>query len=67
MKTQGEYLLHKGLHCPFCDSEDISASEGMEQDGPTASQRIHCDTCDKQWDDLFTLTGFDDLFDHGAE
>jgi transposase-like protein len=51
------YLKGRGHRCPFCGSEQIEADAGVEVDSGIAWQRIDCHECDREWDDLYTLTG----------
>jgi transposase-like protein len=55
--SDGEYLSHKGTHCPFCDSEHIHGGS-VEIDGGSAHQEVTCHTCGKSWADLYNLVGY---------
>lgn len=55
--TDGEYILHGGTHCPFCDSEDIEGGP-VEVDAGCATQEIDCHTCGKSWNDQYKLVGY---------
>lgn len=52
-----KYLANGGGHCPFCGSKSVSADGHPEADGMTATNRVYCYTCQKEWVDIWTLTG----------
>jgi hypothetical protein len=54
---QRRYLECRGLRCPFCGDEDLEGGP-VEIDGGGASQEMSCLACDRQWYDVYTLTGF---------
>jgi transposase-like protein len=57
IKTQKEYVTEGGKNCPFCDSSDVE-SQALQVDGPIAWSDCNCNTCGKEWDDLYRLVGF---------
>ena len=54
------YVLHDGTKCPYCESNEIEGSS-MDVDGNTAWQKITCLGCDKEWNDIYTLTNLVEL------
>jgi hypothetical protein len=58
---QKKYLKDKGAICPFCGSHEIEASSFEVEENGTASQRVYCNGCDRSWDDLYTLTGAEEI------
>lgn len=58
-QSQGKYVRLGGTHCPFCDSEEITGNE-INIDAGTATQEISCSNCDKEWNDLYTLSGYEE-------
>ena len=55
-----KYVESHGLICPFCGSETLEGMHRVEAgrgDG-LATQHVRCADCDKEWDDLYVLTGF---------
>jgi hypothetical protein len=50
------YLESGGSLCPFCESNNIGGYDVPIIEGETASQRIICNDCDKQWYNIYTLT-----------
>ena len=44
--------------CPNCGSED-STGHQASFDSNYAWRSITCDTCDAEWRDLYTLTGYE--------
>jgi len=51
-----KYLDHKGLICPYCDSNDLTCGNA-EFDGPYAFQDVKCNNCGNSWTDSLSLTG----------
>ena len=47
--------------CPECGDKDISAREGFEftHGPPQVWQEVLCYTCDYEWRDIYTLTGWE--------
>jgi len=58
---QKKYLESKGAICPFCNSNDVEAFGFEVEENGTASQAVHCNGCDRSWDDLYTLTGAEEI------
>lgn len=55
--TIKEYLAVRGNRCPYCSGDDISGDSVDIQDG-SASQGVSCNTCNAEWIDTYTLTGY---------
>jgi transposase-like protein len=59
--SEGEYLMHGGAHCPNCDSENIEGHGIKDFDADWCSAGVTCKSCGATWDDIFTLSGYDNL------
>jgi formate dehydrogenase maturation protein FdhE len=57
--SQIEYLDQSGDICPFCKSPAVTAITDFDTAGDKAWRTIECRDCGKEWDDVFTLTGYD--------
>lgn len=51
-----EYVAKKGIHCPYCDSTDLSVGR-IQPDEWTAWQDVECEDCGKSWIDDYALIG----------
>ena len=60
-KQKKEYLEGGAQTCPFCKSEDISATSTLETDCLTAWDLIECGTCGKKWHDVFNLVDIEEV------
>ena len=56
MKYETEYLAAEGSFCPYCKSPDITGVGTFEADSNWVSLTIECEDCQKQWDDIYTLS-----------
>lgn len=57
-----EYYVQKaGLCCPVCRSSNIGAHAIHQAEARTAWQEVRCNACGSTWNDIYNLTGFDDL------
>lgn len=60
-KNQSEYVKNS-LCCPFCNSIQDFTEHGEEShiidNVLTIEILLECVTCNKQWYDIFTLTGY---------
>ncbi len=56
-KAIKKYVENKGLVCPYCGSRELHTGTIDNPDVATFSQNIKCLTCEKEWDDAYTLTG----------
>lgn len=54
-----EYIANSGNRCPHCGSFSIEAPDCPEVEGAAAHQRVVCNDCGKEWNDLYTLIGVD--------
>lgn len=54
-KQREEYIAHPN-YCPYCESEEVS-SGNFESDDNYGWRDAHCEDCNKNWQDLYTLTG----------
>jgi len=52
------YIKRGATRCLYCGSENING-EHFESDYGSAWQDVKCLDCDKEWTDLYTLTGVD--------
>jgi hypothetical protein len=48
------YVKNGGVHCPFCQSQDIEAGKG-EFDTGIAWLTVTCNACQEQWHEIFHL------------
>lgn len=55
--SQSQYLAKKGVHCPFCGSDEISG-ESINVDAGAAEQEVSCLVCGAQWTDTYLLAGY---------
>jgi formate dehydrogenase maturation protein FdhE len=55
-ETKRLYLKSGGSECPYCHSDKIEAMEQVQIDGSSGYQAVHCYTCNKDWNDIYTLT-----------
>jgi len=56
--AETKYISQLGVRCPFCDTTDISAGE-IETYDNYKYQNVKCDTCNKEWTDMYKLTKVD--------
>ena len=52
---------YNGDFCPNCGSEQITGDYIEPYDAHEAIRRIFCDDCDATWDEILTVSGFQDL------
>ncbi|MHC4093936.1 MAG: hypothetical protein ACYSVY_27300 [Planctomycetota bacterium] len=53
-QAKRRYLDGGGVHCPFCESDDIEGGF-VEIDAGYTHQSIHCLKCGKEWNDVYKL------------
>ena len=53
------YLRAKGGVCPYCRSVEIEGMSTIQAEGTTAWQRIECSACQRDWVDIYELTGYE--------
>lgn len=58
--TDSEYVRNGGVKCPFCRSKSIYG-DSVEIDAGSAWQRITCVDCDRSWNDVYSLNGYEPL------
>ena len=62
MLTSKEYVKKEGLICPFCGSTNVHENSSVDRsDGTTFYQDIICLNCEKEWQDIFTLTSYSEI------
>ena len=52
------YINSGGVKCPYCGEMGIEGGAYDTGDGGIVTQGVHCDTCERTWTDIFTLTDF---------
>lgn len=50
-----DYIDGGGLHCPYCNAEDISGGS-VDIESGRAYQTVTCTGCNRSWRDEYTLT-----------
>jgi len=58
--TNEKYVAHGALICPSCESMNIE-SGAVENDCATAWASVKCHDCGATWDDVYALTGYENL------
>jgi hypothetical protein len=59
MNINERYIQNPNF-CPFCqETRCIAASNPNNADMHTVYQPVHCSSCDAEWHDLYTLTGYE--------
>jgi formate dehydrogenase maturation protein FdhE len=58
--TSDEYVAVSGCRCPACGNPDITG-DAIEIDGNIAWQPVYCNNCEAEWNDVYTLAGYNDL------
>lgn len=59
MMTNKQYMEHKGMVCPMCSSRQVAINGELEVDGDTAWQAVTCTKCNYEWNDVWSLVGFE--------
>ena len=59
--TSDQYLAGGGGQCPNCGSDAIEGTGQHEYDSDWNSYSVECNDCKATWDDLFSLSGYDNL------
>ena len=55
------YVKTSGQQCPSCESYEITSLDHVEIDNGSAWQEVKCDSCKATWQDVYKLTGYDNL------
>lgn len=61
MLTQAQkqkYLTEGGIHCPYCDSENISTTY---VDPETVQRFTKCSDCGKEWAEIYKLIDIEEI------
>jgi transposase-like protein len=58
--TQQEYLQDSN-RCPFCRSASIFGVNSLDAEGGAAWQTIGCHDCDRRWQDMYKMTGYEEV------
>jgi hypothetical protein len=59
------YIFKYGQICPNCESDHIETLDSVTIDPPHyATQAVMCSSCDATWDDIYNLTGYENLEIH---
>ena len=61
MTKTNEQYIETSYRCPSCDSIDITSVDDVETDSNSAWQNIECNSCKVTWQDVYKLTGYDNL------
>ena len=59
-RTNEQYVKNNGSQCPVCGSEDVEG-HAFDVQGPRATQERTCLECGAGWDDVYQLTGYNNL------
>ncbi len=59
MSTYSQYPK-TSLHCPYCDSTNIQGRE-WDAERDEAWQVVVCDDCNKKWQDIYALVGYEEV------
>jgi len=53
------YIDRMGQECPNCGSGDLEMVGGTQSDCDYGWEKVVCNTCGKQWNDIYKLIGFE--------
>lgn len=56
-----EYLIYNGSKCPECGAVDLEDGAGHNADRDWILIGVTCNACGATWDDIFTLSSYDNL------
>ena len=59
--TDTEYVKKRGTECPYCGGTDLVTYDSFEFDEDRAVHAIECENCGKIYQDLYKLSGYEDL------
>ena len=57
--SQEDYVKAEGFECPFCGSDCITFSGDVGLHNNTCSHGCSCRTCEKDWTEEYSLTGYE--------
>jgi len=57
LKIEEKHIASGGTLCPFCGSPDIEGGS-VELDAGYAAQNVACLKCQREWQDIYILSGF---------
>lgn len=57
--SKKEYVRRFGSVCPYCESNDVNG-RSLQRGGDMAWADAWCDSCEREWTDLFKLVGFEE-------
>ena len=55
------YLQDDGSRCPECQSNEIIAGDFLPSSSLTADREVHCQSCDSEWTEVFSVTKIDNI------
>lgn len=55
--TNKQYRKSDEVVCPFCRSDELEWDE-LTIDGRTVKQEVWCNSCEKEWYDVYKLKGY---------
>lgn len=61
MMTSDEYFVRGGSLCPNCGSKNMEGTGKSNTDDTWHSEGILCLDCKATWDDIYDLSGYDNL------
>ncbi len=59
-EQKANYVNNRPGNCPFCGSNEIEG-DSYNYEGESVAQRITCNSCERQWDDVYTLTDVEEV------
>jgi DNA-directed RNA polymerase subunit RPC12/RpoP len=55
-----EYV-QASYRCPSCDSDNVESVSRLVEEHDEVTQRIRCNACGKEWEDVYLLAGIREL------
>ena len=55
VEQQDAYIKNGYARCPWCHSSEIEGGSA-DFEGKTVTQRVSCNDCNGEWDDIYVLT-----------
>lgn len=56
-RSDAVHVAMRGQGCPFCGSHETSG-DSITIDNGKAYQEMGCSDCEKEWEDVYTLSGY---------